>query len=156
MEKELIYLACPYTYNGDMSTKEIKLFLNLSEENFRKIVMRNCKSSNFDIFDKKIRQKRFEQVTHVLAHMLENGDNVFSPITMAHPTLEYIAHPISHSRWLELDFAYLKVCKEIRVLMLEGWAESAGVLLEIEYALKHGISITWVDPKDYFGKERIW
>jgi hypothetical protein len=121
MEKELIYLACPYSHE-----------------------------------DENVRIDRFEKVTHVLAHMLENGDNVFSPITMAHPTLKYITHPISHSRWLEMDYIYLGMCKELRVLMLEGWEESIGVIAEIEYALKHGISITWIDPKDYFGKERIW
>ncbi len=101
--------------------------------------------------DENVREKRYEQVTQMLAKLLEDGKNVFSPITMTHPAVKYLTSPdvISHEKWLKMDFVYLNAAKEMYVLMLDSWETSKGVLLEIEFAIKHHIPINFLDPKNY-------
>ncbi|MDO8610112.1 MAG: DUF1937 family protein [bacterium] len=95
--------------------------------------------------NKFIVHERFEKVTKTAGQLLERGYKVYSPITHNHLINEQFNLNWKHKDWLDYDFLFLKQCKILFVLKLEGWKESLGVKREIEYAKKLGIKVKYID-----------
>ena len=90
---------------------------------------------------------RFKRVTKVAARWMEEGFNIFSPITMSHPVGRCLSSTASddHEFWLGIDFAWIDCCDELWVYQQDGWKESYGVNKEIEYAQTHGIPVRYIN-----------
>jgi len=94
-----------------------------------------------------IRKRRFEKVCKYAAKLMKEGELVFCPIAHSHP-IEVIGMPGEVNDgdfWLKQDFAVLQFCKELRVLMMDGWEQSSGVQREIEFAHQLNIPVSYVE-----------
>ena len=90
---------------------------------------------------------RFRQVNKIAARWMEEGFNIFSPITMSHPVGRCLSStaPDDHEFWLGIDFAWIDCCDELWVFQQNGWDESYGVNKEIEYAQRHGMPVRYLN-----------
>jgi len=103
--------------------------------------------------DPEVKEERFEKVNEVAARLINKGENIFSPISMAHPIAKAGGLPGNWEFWDEFDRAYLECCKKVYVLMLDGWEESTGVKAEIKIAEEMGIKIVYLDYDKIMEKE---
>jgi len=93
-----------------------------------------------------IMQERFEKTEAVLAHFLQDGQAVFSPIVMCHDLALDYGLGLQAKDWVEINDAFLERANELIVLMLPGWEDSVGVQGEIAYSHTLGIPILYYDP----------
>jgi len=103
--------------------------------------------SSGDTSNAPMRLERYEAVTRVAVKLYEAGLIVFSPITHSHLMVEQFGLIRPFEWWLELDVAFLSKAQALYVLMLDGWAESKGVMFEIEYAKLHDIPTIFLAPE---------
>ena len=85
------------------------------------------------------------------ASLLRQGIPVFSPAAMGLGMImaessEGRTMPRGFGFWRDTDFAILRACSELHVLMLPGWRKSVGVRAEIAEAKRLGIKVVYV-PK---------
>lgn len=93
-----------------------------------------------------IRQKRAD-AAHISAIRLKRaGIEVFSPIINNYFFSFVKDMDTSFETWKSYDLKMIKLLDGVLVLMLAGWQESIGVRAEIEFALKNGIEVRYVDP----------
>lgn len=76
---------------------------------------------------------------------MEEGYEVFSPIAHSHSIEILDGRFRPGDFWLKQDFAILKKCDKMFVLMLEGWEKSYGVKEEIKYAKANNIPIEYLE-----------
>jgi len=84
--------------------------------------------------DPEMREERYQMVTSKTARLMELGYQVFSPITHSHPISLNMKNK-GHDFWMKQDYPYIELwADEVWVYAIDGWRESRGVGLEIEYA----------------------
>jgi len=93
-----------------------------------------------------VREERFHAACRATAALLSQGKRVFSPIVHSHP-LDALLQGFGHQFWMDLDEQYLKLCKEVLVLTIDGWAESRGVMQEMQWAQELGMPICYAGPE---------
>jgi len=103
-------------------------------------------ASPYTHLDSAIMEQRFEAVVAACAHYINKGKIVYSPIVHNHPIAIRHELPREWSYWLKADLAMLRHASEFHILCLEGYQQSVGVKAELEFAVKAGIDITYVDP----------
>lgn len=96
-----------------------------------------------------VMQERFEKASKVAAILMERGNNVFSPLTHSDIVCRYMEEDLQtdFSFWLSRDLQIIDFCTHVYVLMLEGWDESKGVAVEIEYANQNGIPVKFLNEE---------
>jgi hypothetical protein len=124
----LIYLASPYTPKG---------IPNLTEAQAAGI-----------------RSERFTQACAAALRLMEEGYEVFSPIAHSHSIEVLDGRLRPGDFWLKQDFAILKKCDKMFVLMLDGWEKSYGIKKEIEFANNNNIPVEYLEH-DYLGKLEV-
>ena len=87
--------------------------------------------------DPTVREQRFRAACRATSVLLRMGKTVYSPIVHGHPLVEH-GVPTEWPFWEHNDRELLQRCKEVVVLMLDGWQESNGVAAEIRIALELG------------------
>lgn len=95
--------------------------------------------------DPAVREARFQAACRQAAGMLRCGVPVFSPIAHTHPIAAH-GLPPEWDFWADYDRAFLEMCSEVWVLMLDGWWESKGVQAEIEIAAGLEKPVVYVEP----------
>lgn len=71
------------------------------------------------------------------------------PITMSYITQKLHSTLGSEfSAWAHTDYTYITQCREIWVIVMDGWDKSIGVLAEIKFAKKHKKVIRYFSPSD--------
>jgi len=91
---------------------------------------------------------RVKKATKKAAELMQEGYNVFSPLTHSDPIADYIddKNRFSHDFWLKRDIQIIKRCvDEMHVLCLDGWKESVGVGMEIDAANSLGLPVVYHD-----------
>lgn len=91
---------------------------------------------------------RYRSVMHYVANRMEraeDGESYFSPILYTHNIARIYSLPKTFEWWAEMNHRYLDVCSEVHVLKMDCWEDSLGVRGEIDYAVKKGISIKYID-----------
>lgn len=90
---------------------------------------------------------RVKQVTQKAAEIMQQGYNIFSPLTHSDPIADYISEEnrTSHDFWLKIDFDILKRCDEVWVYKLSCWDKSYGISQEIEFAENNDIPVKFID-----------
>ena len=78
--------------------------------------------------------KARDYTAHLMRHTLSTGCVPFSPILHCHEMAQVNDLPIDHEYWMRVDKTFMRHCDEVWVLMLDGWNESKGVKMEIEFA----------------------
>lgn len=93
-------------------------------------------------------ESSFQQANEATVELLKNGYNVFSPITHSHPLTRFNL-PGTWDFWSKIDYQFLDWCDKVVVLIpKEGWEKvetSKGCSAEVDYALKNGKSVTWIN-----------
>lgn len=95
----------------------------------------------------RVQAQRYFDVSRCAAHLIMQGIPVFSPIVHNHHLAHEYAMPTSALAWDIYNRAFLNTCGALYVCCIDGWKESVGVTAEIEYALGHGIPLTFVTPE---------
>ena len=95
---------------------------------------------------KALREQRFDIVCEKAAELMLAGEKIFCPIAHSHPIEEVgMVDQQSGDFWLEQDFAIMQFASKLKVYRMEGWDKSSGVRREIEFAVKNGIPIEYID-----------
>nr|BDD48337.1 hypothetical protein 13 [Candidatus Omnitrophota bacterium] len=97
--------------------------------------------------DPKVRAERFQKALKTMARLIKSGHKVFSPIVQTH-LLAQFRIPTSWNYWGAYDSYFLKQCKELWVLKIDGLETSRGVKAEIRKAKKYGIPIKYIEYKE--------
>lgn len=88
----------------------------------------------------------------VTAFLMKAGKTVYSPVVNGHILATKCDLPADREFWLKHDLDMLRRCDELYVVTLDGWAESVGVLGEIDEALSMGMHVTFIDPTPFVEK----
>jgi hypothetical protein len=91
-----------------------------------------------------VREHRYLHTMQALGHLLTKRQWVFAPIVHCHELKKILELPGDHTFWLDYDCHILKLCEKLVVLRLEGWEESKGVRMEIEFAQANGIPVEYL------------
>jgi hypothetical protein len=94
--------------------------------------------------DPEVRHQRFEAVNSAAAALMKKGYVIFSPISHSHIIARDHDLPMEWDFWERIDIQFIRMCKELWVLMLPGWDESKGVKAEIKIASDLNIPIKYV------------
>lgn len=94
-------------------------------------------------FDPSVMEDRYQEHMRHLAHLLNEGLVVFSPIVSWHVVADVHHLPIDWTFWRYLDLAILERCDRLIVLMLDGWQDSVGTTAEIDFAKLKPIPIEY-------------
>lgn len=97
-------------------------------------------------------QSSFEQANEAATKVLKRGHNVFSPISHSHILANTAKLPGTWAFWEKIDMQFLDWADEIWVLVpKEGYSKvknSVGVTAEIDYAIKSGKTVKFVQLLD--------
>lgn len=107
-----------------------------------KLIYLACPYSTTDDIEMRVRTLKATKKT---AELMEDGYNVFSPLTHSDPVADYLDPDLrwNHDFWLSRDFQIIRKCDELHVLCLPGWDTSYGVGEEIKLAKKLEIPIIY-------------
>lgn len=91
-------------------------------------------------------KERTRLVTKKAADIMQQGYNVFSPLTHSDPIADFISEEnrVSHDFWLKIDFDIIKRCDELWVYKLPGWERSYGINQEINFAKENDIPVFYL------------
>lgn len=97
---------------------------------------------------KDVMEDRYHQVeNYVQYHFLKTPRLVrISPIVMWHNAAKRLEMPTDAELYKKTNQSLLIRCDLVEVLRLEGWKESVGCRMEIEWARDYDIKIEYVDP----------
>lgn len=90
------------------------------------------------------RQSRVACATRVAVALMLKGYKIFSPLTHTYP-MEELLPDKSHTFWMHQDIPLLHNASALWVLCLPGWEHSRGVAEEVQYALRMGKPVTYLD-----------
>lgn len=91
---------------------------------------------------------RYQNTCHFVAKMLEQGAPIFSTIVHNHNLAKQYSLPTDQEFWWDYNKQMLKQSREVWVLMLDGWEDSAGVRREIDYATVLGLPVEYMEMPD--------
>lgn len=94
-------------------------------------------------------KERFEAVERYTAYAMKHGEVVFSPIVHCHEIAAKYSMPTDFGFWENYCLGMLEGAHTFRILTLDGWRDSTGVLGEWEMADEWGHGIEFVDPNTY-------
>ena len=113
------------------------------------IYLATCYTQGTDKLSKraatKLKKERHKESNKVAAQMFTMGLACYSPITHG-PLLEpYMPQEVADDwgLWLKHCLEILQHCAEVWVLCQPGWKESAGVKVEVSYAMDHKLPIKY-------------
>lgn len=102
-----------------------------------------------------MQESSYQQANIASVLLLNEGYNVFSPITHSHPltSLENLSVPHTWDYWQNIDYQFVDWADEMWVLCPEEGSDrihkSTGVMAEIKYAEEHGKSINFFRVEDF-------
>ena len=96
--------------------------------------------------DPAVQNRRFRVVCRVAARLMRQGHQVFSPIAHSHPIAESGGLPGDWAFWEAYDHTMMDACKELWVVMMDGWATSRGIMAEVGYMQAAGKQVAYIRP----------
>lgn len=93
-----------------------------------------------------IRHSRFMALTRKTVELMNEGHVVYSPITHGHTIAEHFELPKDFTWWKKHCTEMLRHSSKLVVVLIEGYADSAGVAAEIKIAQSCGIPIEYINP----------
>lgn len=96
-----------------------------------------------------VREARVREVDACAAALMQDGHIVFSPLSMNHRVKDHCGlHEAPHEFWMQQDLPWMTACDKLVVLCLDGWKESKGVAMEIQWAqFQLRIPIDFIQPR---------
>lgn len=99
--------------------------------------------------DESVMQWRAEVSDFIFSKLSNQGRKIYAPISSCHHVAKKYGMPRNWEFWEALDREFIKVCKRIVVIQLEGWETSTGVKAELKLAEQYGVEIEFLDPYEY-------
>lgn len=96
-----------------------------------------------------VKDYRAEVSDIIAAALARKGSIIYAPISSWHHIAIKHDLPGDWEFWQELNRFFIRVCKKLIVVMLDGWKESTGVNAEIKFAKELNIPIEYLDPAPY-------
>lgn len=96
-----------------------------------------------------IRVRRFLAARDFTYAQIAEGNIIFSPIVYCHQFAQDLSAPFDAKAWQSFNLSIFKHCTELWLLHVEGWKESAGVMMERTWAETKGIPIRHKEPPHY-------
>ena len=81
----------------------------------------------------KVMYKRYQVAVAVSAMLYQIGQAHYAPIVATYPPSLILKNPAASDFWTTLDKITLRKCDSLWVIMMEGWASSAGIMREINW-----------------------
>lgn len=91
----------------------------------------------------KEQHKRFIAACKCAARLMEQGEVVYSPIVHGHTVAKHMSDK-PHDFWMKQCYPMLERASLMCVLQIDGWAQSKGVSMEIEFANKLNIPVVFL------------
>lgn len=91
-----------------------------------------------------IREERYLRVSHYVALCLRGKEWVYSPIVHCHELAKTWDMPKDAGFWLAYNRAMLANARRLRILRLDGWHQSKGVMEETDFAIHNRIPYIYV------------
>ena len=98
--------------------------------------------------DEDVRHARYAALTAKAAELMLENYVVFSPITHGHAVAEAHNLPTDFIWWEQQCLGMLRHASKLVILTLDGWEQSKGLEVEVEFARKIGINIEYVRAID--------
>lgn len=95
------------------------------------------------ITDEVLEHKRYIEACMAAGFLMLDGKLVYSPIAHWHVIDKLFNGSIGYEDYLASDLKMIELCEELHVLCIDGWKESRGVQLEIEYAKLKGKEVKY-------------
>lgn len=95
------------------------------------------------VTDEVTEHKRYIEACMGAGFLMLRGDLVYSPIAHWHFVDKLFKGTICYEDYLASDMRMIELCKEVHVLCIDGWKESRGVQLEIEFAKMKGKEVKY-------------
>lgn len=94
----------------------------------------------------------FQEAAALGGRLLANGVYAFTPIAHSHPYATY-APPLiedhgTHDLWMPFDKQFVDAAFGIIVADMDGWRESKGVTMEVNWAREQGKPLWLMSPDD--------
>lgn len=107
-------------------------------------------ASPYSHINESVREARATAAAIGVGHVMEfYNTTTYSPIVHFHHVYKHaIYDPCDINFWIKHNKNMLRHASKLYVLDLPGWKESAGVALEIEFALHLGLVVEHVWPGD--------
>jgi nucleoside 2-deoxyribosyltransferase len=99
--------------------------------------------------DPAIREQRVLQADQCAAWLLEQGYNVFSPLSHSHRIAHHMNNHNNSEYWVNLDLDFIDWCDVVAVMKIDGWKESKGIRKELEFAALHGKPVMEIERGAY-------
>jgi len=99
--------------------------------------------------DPEVKVQRYDEACLATAALMREGKVVFCPIAHCHSIATHSDLPTDWNFWSTYDLEILSHCDQLYVLMLDGWLTSTGVNAEIDFAMAHGIPVTYVEAGSF-------
>jgi hypothetical protein len=87
---------------------------------------------------------RYRTVRRICADLMRAGAHIFAPIVHCHEIAVLYELPRDHKFWIAYDLNMLKRCDVLLVAQIEGWKQSKGMRMEMEFASERGMPIEFV------------
>lgn len=127
--------------------KDMALFANNSKAKRRKKMgyiylasPYSAKLPNGEV-DRERQEHRFRQVMGVVAHFMNKGYHIYSPILHCHELAVHHKLPGDFEFWKEYNKAMIEFADEFWILEIDGWKESKGIAGELEYCRKINMDV---------------
>lgn len=95
--------------------------------------------------DDQVIEDRVDAATKTAGLLIAEGYYIYSPITHSHPISKKVSLPGDWAFWEGYDRVFLKACKGLYVLKVDGWEQSIGVQAEIKIAKELGIPVEYLE-----------
>lgn len=91
----------------------------------------------------------FEDICQIAGKLIALGVPVYSPIAHTHPVAIHSGmNPLDHEIWLPADKPMFEAAHGLIVAQMDGWADSYGVQVEIQWAREAGKPVHYLLPDD--------
>jgi hypothetical protein len=88
----------------------------------------------------------FQMANAVAARLMEGGELIYSPISHSHPIHDYMVHYAhDHNFWMQYDDEMMEFCNRLYVIKTKDWESSDGVRREIEWFLRRGRPLFFIE-----------
>jgi hypothetical protein len=88
----------------------------------------------------------FSMANAVAGWLIDRGELVYSPISHSHPIHDYMLHHADdHRFWMDYDDKMMEFCDRLYVIKSTNWEQSSGVQHEIEWFVKRGRPVFFID-----------
>jgi len=88
----------------------------------------------------------------ICSDLMKQGRLIYAPISACHHIAKKYGLPREWEFWEFMDKEFVRICKKLIVIKLDGWETSTGVKAEMALADKYGIPIEYIDPTPYIEK----